>query len=159
MAEAGLQLKDEEIYDLLKEEYIAIQKYVQSFDDKALTIKAWSVSFSLATIVGAFATHSAFVVAVAGLSALSFWITEVYIRAYQFAYYDRNGRIEKYFKKKTPSFTPFQTGTSWSESFAKIGPRKLATISIWPEVMFPHILPVALSIGLILMESLNLIRI
>jgi hypothetical protein len=39
-------LTSQEVHDLLKEEYLGIQELTQSFDDKAMTVKAWRNSGS-----------------------------------------------------------------------------------------------------------------
>lgn len=156
--------------DLLKEEYLRIQDFVEHFDNVSITIKAWSVTFSLATLVGAQAFGSWVVVAIAGASSLGFWITEACMRAYQYAYYDRQGRIEKYFErlneKDSPNtIAPLQLGKSWTTNFAKAfrfprkhansqkpnaaaaatkrDPRfpKIIEILFWPEVLVPHVIP------------------
>jgi len=157
MPPASEKLSDQELHSLLKEEYLRIQAFTQSFDDKAITVKAWSVTFSLASIIGAFATHSQAVILVAGLSAVAFWLTEGYIRAYQYAYYDRAGVIEKYFSGERGTISPLQTGSSWASSFAKIGFLKLVKILLWPEVLLPHALPIVISVVLFPLVALGVL--
>jgi hypothetical protein len=63
-----------QLTDALRTEYLHLQKTVEDFDSKALTIKAWSVTFSLAVLVGAFTSHSKLVVLVAAIASALFWV-------------------------------------------------------------------------------------
>lgn len=47
----------EALNEALQAEYLHIQRAIVDFDARALTIKAWSVSFGLVAIGGAFASH------------------------------------------------------------------------------------------------------
>lgn len=145
-------MPDAELRSLLKEEYLRIQAFTESFDKLAMTVKAWSVTFSLAALVGASTSHRSIVVLIAAVSSLGFWMTETYVRVYQYSYYDRLSKIEEYFRNPKKSIHPLQTGSSWSAKFAKIGAEKLLRISFWPEVFLPHIIPFLLAIVLYILS-------
>ena len=69
-------MQDTERRQLLKDEYLHIQKTVVELDGRAITIKAWTVSFSLAALIGAFVAHKAAIFLVSAFSALLFFIIE-----------------------------------------------------------------------------------
>ena len=48
-------MNEEQLRNALQAEYLHLQKVIEDFDGRALTIKAWSVTFSLVTIAGFFA--------------------------------------------------------------------------------------------------------
>ncbi len=57
-------------------EYFHLQKTVEDFDGKALTIKAWSITFNMAVLVGAFTSHASAVLLIASAASLMFWVLE-----------------------------------------------------------------------------------
>ena len=52
-------LTEKQLRKLLKQEYLQLQSTIEGFDGRVLTIKAWSVTFSMMALVGAFAAHAA----------------------------------------------------------------------------------------------------
>jgi hypothetical protein len=144
-------MDEPDLRSLLKDEYMRIQAFTEHFDELTMKVKAWSVTFSLATLVTGFLKGNAAIVGLAALSAGAFWVTDTYVHAYQYAYYDRAGRIEGFFRNEKKQIFPLQTGSSWSERFARIGLRKLISIACWPEVALPHVLPFA--VGVIVFAS------
>lgn len=81
--------------DRLLEEYLQLQKTVEEFDGKALTIKAWSVTLSSAGLVAAYFDNEPTVLLIAGGSALVFWLVEALWKANQNAFYSRIYEIEQ----------------------------------------------------------------
>ena len=66
-----------DVVELLKDEYLHLQKTVEDFDQRTLTIKAWSVTTSMAGIAASFLHRDAAVISLlAALASLSFWMTE-----------------------------------------------------------------------------------
>jgi hypothetical protein len=64
---------DPDIVELLKGEYFHLQKAVEEFDQRTLTIKAWSVTTSMAGIAASFLHRDAAVISLlAALASLSF---------------------------------------------------------------------------------------
>ena len=151
---------DEDIKrQLLKDEYLHIQNVIESFDGRALTIKAWSISFSLAALAGAFANHSKLVFLIASLSTLLFWLIEGYWKTFQYAYYSRTGKIEKYFENESKNIVPLQIGSSWYTHWKAGGRRRLVRIMLWPHVALPHIVIFFIGLVLYFMEVLEIIEI
>lgn len=79
---------------LIKDEYFALLEIVAQFDDRFLTLKGWSVTFSLATLALAFQKNAKGLFFVAALSAASFWMLEGYLKVHQTRYYPRMRQIE-----------------------------------------------------------------
>lgn len=125
---------------LLKDEYLHIQKVILDFDGRALTIKGWSVTFSLIAIVGAFVSHAPAVLLVASFSACLFWLIEGLWKTFQYAHYDRTGKIERYFAGELKDLIPLQIGASWYKRWKAGGFRRLLRIMSWANVALPHVL-------------------
>lgn len=149
VAKESKSLDDETRRSLLKEEYLYLQSVIESFDQRALTIKAWSVTFSLAALVGAFAYDAREVLLVASLSALLFWFIEGFWKTFQDAYYDRTSKLEDYFAGRRQGLVPMQIGKSWLARYKKRGSKRLFHIMLkWPHVFLPH--AVVFTLGLLL---------
>lgn len=139
----GYAIMDEKIADLLLAEYFQIQKVVEDFDAKALTIKAWSVTLSATGIVAGYVEANSMVLVVASVSALIFWLIEALWKVAQQAYYPRIRAIEKAFEDKDFNLAPIQIASSWSKAwYAGRRDRLLFRVALWPHVWLPHI-PVA----------------
>lgn len=67
-------MSDDQLNAVLQASICILQRTIEDFDGRALFIKAWSVTFGLVAIVGAFASHAAGVFLVASLSACLFWL-------------------------------------------------------------------------------------
>jgi hypothetical protein len=125
---------------LLKDEYLHIQTVIEGFDGRAVTIKSWSVTFSLVALVGAFVSHAPAALLVGSFSACMFWLIEGLWKAVQYAHYDRAGKIERYFAGEIKTLVPLQVGASWYKSWKAGGIRRLRRIMFRPNVALPHIL-------------------
>lgn len=129
-----------EIDDILVQEYLTLQKTVEDYDSKALTIKAWSVTLSAAGIVTAYIESNSTVLLIASLSALVFWLLEALWKANQQAYYPRILAIETHFADPTKNVHPLGIGSSWSEAWRnKKGGIYSLRLMWWSHVMIPHI--------------------
>jgi hypothetical protein len=129
---------------LLAQEYMQLQKVVEDYDQRVLTIKAWSVTFSAAGLATAYLQDEPLLLLIAALSALTFWIIEALWKTNQQAYYPRIKDIERYFgpavSGETRDTSPFRIGVTWSASFRKTGKYWRATsIMLWPHVALPHL--------------------
>jgi hypothetical protein len=145
---------------LLRDEYLHLQKTIEDFDAKALTIKTWSVSFGFAAIAGAFASKQSTVFLVAAGAALAFWLTEILWKGFQRAYYVRIAEIEQYFLTYKPkeentanNITPLQITCSWKKTWEK----QISTIDffkifiepiLWPAVFLPHVVVIVIGVYL-----------
>ena len=132
----------------LRDEYLHVQKVIEDFDGRAITIKTWSISFSLVAIVGAFATHASTALLVGSLSSALFWLIEGFWKSFQDAYYERAQSIERFFAGENQELVPFQIGPSWYTRWRKGGYRRLVRIMAWQHVALPHAL--ILLVGLVL---------
>ncbi len=130
--------------DYLAQEYLHLQKVVEDFDTKVLTVKAWSVTFSAAAIGLSFYEKQRAVLLAAMISAMAFWIMEALIKANQQAYYHRINELEEHFSAER-TYKPFQIGRAWSAAFAnRRGHWYACRIMCWPHVFMPY-LPIVVS--------------
>jgi hypothetical protein len=121
----------------LREEYFQLQKAVEEFDQRALTIKAWSVTLSMAGIGAAFTQKTPVLVVLAGMSSLLFWIVKALWKTSQQAYYYRIKTIETHMRgEAVPGFSSPAIATSWT-----IGWRQQSVLRVprWPHVALPHV--------------------
>lgn len=146
-------MNDTELGTALQAEYFYLQGVIEGFDSRALTIKAWSISFSLAAIAGAFASHAHLVFLVACISAVLFWFLEATWKSFQLGYYNRSGAIERHFSGEQALGAPFQIETAWFQHWHTGGNRAWARIMLWPHVALPHAV-VALVGGLLLLLAI-----
>ncbi len=142
----------------MQAEYLQLQKVIEDFDARALTIKAWSITFSLVALAGAFASHVTAVFLVSSISALLFWFIEGSWKTFQYAYYDRSGKIEAYFRGEKKIEAPFQIGTSWYKRWRSGGLAKLTQIMLWPHVALPHLIIVVIGLLLFLLASFGVVN-
>jgi hypothetical protein len=112
-------IADDKVADYLAQEYLFLQKTVEEFDGRALTIKAWSVTFSAAGLGFAYQQHNKILLLVAAGSALAFWIVEATWKYHQRAFYPRIVDIEQWFAEQSRAGAePFQIITRWKSEFA-----------------------------------------
>lgn len=124
--------------DLLGQEYSHIQKVIEDYDTKTLTVKAWSVTFSAAAIGFAYDKHERVILVVALASSLAFWVMEALLKANQQAYYHRIGEIEIHFSGGERR-KPLQIGAAWEAAFkAAGGYGRISSLMRWPHVFMPH---------------------
>src|SRR6266545_92742 len=82
-------LTEKQLRKLLKQEYLQLQSTIEGFDGRVLTIKAWSVTFSMMALVGAFAAHAAPALLIAVFGSCLFWWIECMWKTSQYAFYRR----------------------------------------------------------------------
>ena len=143
-------MEAKELADRLQAEYLHLQKVIEDFDARVITIKAWSVSFSLVAFLGAFATHSDKAMLLASVSAGLFWFIEAYWKRYQFIYYSRCNEIERYFRGEEIKIHAMQIGATWDREWERRTFRTVARMLFWPNVFLPH--AVILVAGIVLYE-------
>ena len=129
-----------ETNSLLKDEYFQIERVILDFDQRAITIKAWSVTASMAGISASFLSDSYMLLLLASLSSIVFWTIEGFWKQFQSAHYKRCGDIEKYFAGKHDILIPLQIANSWIKTLKKGGNKRLWKIMCMPHVALPHIL-------------------
>jgi hypothetical protein len=142
----------------LQAEYLHLQKTIEDFDGRALTIKAWSVTFGLVAVAGAFASHASvpFLIAVAG--AAIFWILEAQWKLFQTSYYARVEAIESHFRGETTVEHPFQIAHSWYRAWSTQRFREFPRVASWPHVALPHVIVILLGLLLFVLASAQLIK-
>jgi|SRR5271165_956870 len=135
---------------LLKEEYFQLQNAVEEFDQRGLTIKAWSVTTSMVGIATSFLYSDAvFLCLLSAFASLSFWITEAYWKYFQQCYYPCIREIEMALRAPQHQIAPLQINTSWSKANAKYREdRFLIKILLWPQIMLPHVLVALVGFGI-----------
>jgi hypothetical protein len=122
--------------EFLRQEYFHLQKTVEDFDQRTLTIKAWSVTVSMAAVGAAITQKAPILLVLAAGSALLFWVIEALWKSFQLAYYHRIRTIEGYMRGEGPEdLTAPDITRAWS-----IGWRQypMKTIIWWPHVFLPH---------------------
>ena len=139
-------MTDDQLNAALQAEYLHLQKTIEDFDGRALFIKAWSVTFGLVAVAGAFASHAPGVFLVASLSACLFWLLETVWKTFQLAYYARSHEIEKHFRGESQLKHPFQIGASWYRSWSKLAPPEVKRVALWVHVALPHVFVLLLGV-------------
>ena len=152
-------MDDTEKRSLLKDEYLHVQSVIHDFDGRALTIKGWSVTFSLVALVGTFVSHTAVALLVSSFSACLFWLIEGMWKTFQYAHYDRAGKIERYFAGEVKELFPLQIGASWFKTWKKGGNRRLLRIMARRNVCLPHVLICTAGLCFYTLDKLKIIRI
>ena len=101
--------------EFLRQEYFRLQEALEKFDEKALTIKAWSVTLSMAGIGAAFLNKAPVLLLLSGLASLLFWLIEAWWKVFQQAFYPRIYEIESLMKGNSVEHptSPF-IASSWS---------------------------------------------
>lgn len=157
-AAEGPKIGDEQRHELLKDEYLQMERCIVEFDGRALTIKAWSVTFSLVAIVGAFASHAPPVLLIAAFGSCMFWAIECMWKTFQYAHYERINAIEDYFAGTGPMPAPLQIGRAWYARWSGMGVGKSFCILTWPRVALPHALVALLGVTLFILQATGVIR-
>lgn len=135
--------------DFLRQEYFRLQEVLEAFDQKALTIKAWSVTLSMAGIGTAFLKNAPALLALSGIASLLFWLTEAWWKVFQQAFYPRIYEIEalRMGKEVEHATSPFIAG-SWVRAWNSARKSGLAwRVMIWPHVFLPHALVALAGVG------------
>jgi hypothetical protein len=127
--------------NLLVQEYLQLQRTVEDFDARALTIKAWCVTFSAAGLGLAYDKHIPQLLLIASLSAVVFWLTEAVWKVHQRAFYARIATIEDHFNEGgAKPIPPFQIRRSWFASYRGAeGRKQWFSVPFHLGVMLPHV--------------------
>ena len=139
--------------ELLREEYFKLQEIVETFDERALQIKGWSVTVSLAGMAAALvadipADDKAKAFLLAGIAALSFWLIEFFWKCFQWTFLHRIDEIEAAFLgDRALSLAPLQIRRLFHANF-KPDLRKNRHKAFKPSVMLPHALIALLGFAL-----------
>jgi uncharacterized membrane protein len=133
----------------LKEEYFHLNKVVEDFDQRALLIKGWSVTVSMAGVAAVYSGKvSAAVFILAAVASLMFWFIEALWKGFQQAYYPRLRAIEDHFNGGTP-LPCLQINKNWTVAYLKEqAPKRVLEVMLWPHVAFPHVVILVFGIAL-----------
>jgi len=142
----------------LQAEYSHLQKTIEDFDSRALTIKAWSVTFGLVAIAGAFASHSRIPFLISAVSAFIFWALEIQWKIFQISYYARSHEIEAHFRGESKLQHPFQISTSWHRTWLQERVAEIPRVAKWLHVALPHAVVLVLGVLLFVLASAQLIK-
>jgi hypothetical protein len=137
-------MTEAETIALLKEEYFKLQDIVESFDERALQIKGWSVTVSLVGMGAAITAHDlqpyqrATALALASLAALCFWLIEWLWKSFQWTFFHRIDAIEDAIKNGTVlALPPLQIRHSFHANLKK-DLRANIRKATKPFIMLPH---------------------
>lgn len=126
---------------------------IEAFDERALQIKGWSVTVSLAGMGASLiakdvtAFDKALAAGLSAVAALAFWSIEYYWKCFQWTMMERNDRIEAFFRDPTIALHPLQINENFQRNYGAVV-RRSASRLVRPFLMFPHG-PIAL-LGLVL---------
>ena len=148
-------MNDDQLRSALQAEYLHLQKAVEDMDGRAVTIKAWSISFSLAAVGGAFASKASAVLLLACASAVLFWWLEARWKTFQDAYYGRIDDIEQHFRGELMLPSALQIRASWYRSWNGGSRKRLWEILTWPHVALPHAAVAAIALVLYVLVRLG----
>lgn len=151
-------MTDDQLRSALQAEYLHLQRAVEDMDARAVTIKAWSISFSLAAVAGAFASKAASVLLLACASAVLFWWLEARWKTFQDAYYGRIDALERHFRGEQALTSALQIRAAWYASWNGGSRGRLWRIMSWPHVALPHAAVAALALLLYGLEWFGVIR-
>lgn len=138
--------------DIIREEYFHLQKTVEEFDARTLTIKAWSVTVSATAVSAAYTEHQPILLAVGGVTALLFWSVEILWKLFQQSYYFRIVEIEEAFASRRVPDGP-RIYTSWSQTFRAQRIALAWRVMRWPHVLLPHVGVALLAVLLLVLEQ------
>jgi hypothetical protein len=119
-------------------EYYHLQKTIEDFDSRALTIKAWSVTFGLVALVGAFASKAQIAFLFAAAGAAMFWLLESFWKSFQLGYYERVEQLESHFRGEVQLTVPHQITATWQEWWESQSWWVLGRTAVWVHVALPH---------------------
>lgn len=152
-------MQDTERRQLLKDEYLHIQKTVVELDGRAITIKAWTVSFS-GTDWSLRCAQSRHLFCV-GIQCTFVFFIEGYWKHNQQAFYFRSELIERYFagQLQDEQLEPFQIDRHWVQ-FDR-GRQRLDYLKamLRPHVYLPHAPICALGVALYVLARLGYIQV
>ena len=134
--------------ELLKSQYLYLNKAAISYDSQFLKMKSWSVTTGVTAIGAAYSLGKPNLLLLGVLAGLLFWVTEGWWKGFQRAYYPSIAKLEADFAKDAPVYTPFQIWKEWSAARECHKWRKLPGYLIVPEVWSPHGFIVITSIAL-----------
>jgi len=151
-------MNEDQLRSALQAEYLHLQKAVEDMDGRAVTIKAWSISFSLAAIGGAFVSKAGNALLLACASAVLFWWLEARWKTFQDAYYGRIDDIEQHFRGERALASALQIRAAWYWCWNGGSRKRLWEILTWPHVALPHAVVAAIALVLYVLVRLGFVN-
>lgn len=141
----------------LLEEYFKVVGILQSYDPYFLTIKNWGVTVSGAALALGVTQKSSLLFFIVSVLAAGFWSTEVRFKLLQLGHTQRAMELEHHLADPNalPSTlkAPRVLGAFGEQSALNIRAHRWRTVLWWPQVMFPHVVFVAVgALGFILVR-------
>jgi hypothetical protein len=132
---------------LLRDEYFQLQKTVEDFDGRSLTIKAWSATLSTSGIGLAYQQKNPDLLLAAAAAALAFWLIDWIWKMHQQAFYGRIEAIEAAYatayeagEDAPPKLAPLQILAGWRGSYRIGNLWARGFRAFWyPGVFLPHL--------------------
>jgi hypothetical protein len=128
--------------DLLKDEYLMLQKQYGDMDGKGLTIKNWAITVALTIIGASFVYHNKNLLWLGMAAALIFWYLEGYWRGLSHFFVVRIRRIEAVMQSDAwKRETPLQVYSAWDAEYQKVKDQTFRAMfkraSLLPHVFIP----------------------
>lgn len=141
----------------LLEEYFKVVGILQSYDPYFLTIKNWGVTVSGAALALGVTQKSSMLFFIVSVLALGFWTTEVRFKLLQLGHTQRATELEHHLADPdalpTSLKAPRVLAAFGEQSSLNIRVHRWRSVLLWPQVMFPHIVFVAVGlIGFVLIR-------
>lgn len=131
-------MEDQQKTELLQSEYLHIQQTLESYDGRALSLKIWACCFTISLLLIAFYLQEEILFVLPPLAASVFWLIETQWKSFQYAHYERAGKIEAFFAGKNSELLPMQIGEDWYKSWKEGGILRFLKTSLRSHVVLPH---------------------
>jgi len=145
----------------LLEEYFKVVAILQSYDPYFLTIKNWGVTVSGAAIGLAVSQKVPSAFLLVCVLAAGFWTTEVRFKLLQLGHTQRAKELERHLSDPDPAASPARAprilGAFGEQSALNLRSHRWRSVLLWPQVMFPHVVFVAVGILGFLLAALRLV--
>ncbi|MDW3646065.1 MAG: hypothetical protein R8P61_03305 [Bacteroidia bacterium] len=133
-------MEDRQKIELLQAEYLHIQRTLEEYDSKALNLKIWATSVTIVLLGFAFFAQNEILFILPPLTAAIFWLIEIQWKNFQYAHYERAGKIESYFAGNLSDIQAMQIGEDWYKSWKKGGISRFLKTALRSHVILPHAL-------------------
>jgi hypothetical protein len=136
--------------ELLREEYSLVERFIDGMDQRALTLKAWSVTVGVAGIAYGLTSDRHEILLLAAFATVMLWLVEALGRSFQGVYIVRAREIERAIADhslvtETPGIT-----AAWRRIWRPRAYGRYVAIMGWPHVFLPHVLIIGTAVCLYL---------
>jgi hypothetical protein len=136
-------MTDDKKIELLKDEYVMLQKLYEDIDNKGLTIKNWAITVTVAVIGAAAIQGEKNLLWLAAAASLVFWYLEAHWRGLSHFFSTRILQIEGLLQQENlENVTPLQFYNTWNTEYKRSHDQTLR-FAFKAETFLPHaIIPV-----------------